>query len=92
MYTYQYIYIYICRPQSGSPAPDILNWEVTCGKIVGMFRNTGVCDKKLLQKIVYTGISAVRAPNQRLESSSCCRSAGQGLTQKIRTLVYQSSE
>ena len=42
----------------------------------------GVCDKKtLLRNITHVGISAFRAPNQGLESSSCCWTAGQGLAQ-----------
>ena len=38
--------------------------------------------KTLLQKMIQVGISVFRAPNQGLESSFCCWTAGQGLAQK----------
>ena len=38
--------------------------------------------KTLLRKMIHTGTSAFGAPNQGLESSFCCWTAGQGLAQK----------
>ena len=38
--------------------------------------------KTFLRKIWHLGMSAFRAPNQRLESGFCCWTAGQGLAQK----------
>ena len=45
--------------------------------------------KTLLRRGVHIGRFALRAPNQGLESSFCCRIAGQGLVQKdMRHTTY----
>ena len=43
--------------------------------------------KTLLRKIIHIGILVFRSPNQGLESSFCCWTAGQGLAQKERFLT-----
>ena len=47
-------------------------------------KHAGVCKKTLLRKIIHTGISAVRSPNQGLDCSFCRWIAGHGLAEKER--------
>ena len=44
--------------------------------------NKGVCEKTLLRRRIHVKLLASKTPNQGLESSFCCWTAGQGLVQK----------